>query len=51
MLMRNSATDSRKGDKLAQRWLGPYKIEEHIGKGVYRLQNPVTGKILNKTVN
>ena len=32
MLMRNSARDSRKGDKLAQRGLGPYKVEEQLEK-------------------
>ena len=25
------------------RWLVPYQIAEHIGKGVYRLPNPATG--------
>ena len=40
VLLRNSAGDSRKGDKLAKRWLGPYKIYEHIDKGVYCLENP-----------
>ena len=28
VLLRNSAKDGRKGDKLAKRWLGPYIIEE-----------------------
>ena len=51
VLLRNSARDGRKGDKLAQRWLGPYRIEEHIGKGVYRLVNPATGRILKKAFN
>ena len=51
VLMRNSARDSRKGDKLAKRWLGPYRIQADIGKGIYRLQNPTTGKTLKKAVN
>ena len=32
VLLRNSARDGRKGDKLAQCWLGPYQIEEHNGQ-------------------
>ena len=44
VLMRNSARDGRKGDKLARRWLGPYTIQADIGKGLYRLQNTTTGK-------
>ena len=39
VLLRNSAKDGRKGDKLAKRWLGPYIIEESVGKGVYQLLN------------
>ena len=39
VLLRNSAKDGWKGDKLAKRWLGPYIIEESVGKGVYRLSN------------
>ena len=48
VLLRNSAKDGRKGDKLVNRWLGPYKVEEHIGKGVYKLKNPSTGRTLKK---
>ena len=51
VLLRNSAKDGRKGDKLVKRWLGPYKVEEHIGKGVYKLKNPSTGRTLKKTFN
>ena len=29
VLVRNSARDSKKGDKLAKRWLGPYQIHEY----------------------
>ena len=28
VLLRNSATDGRKGDKLAARWLGPYTLKK-----------------------
>ena len=51
VLLRNSAKDGRKGDKLAKRWLGPYIIEECVGKGVYRLSNHATGRILRKVYN
>ena len=51
MLLRNSARDSRKGDKLNKRWLGPYRVEEVLGKGVYLLANPNTGRVLKKAVN
>lgn len=51
MLLRNSARDGRKGGKLVERWLGPYEVNEHIGKGVYRLQKRYTGRILKRTYN
>ena len=37
MWLRNSARDGRKGDKLSKQWLGPYKVSEVLGKGLYRL--------------
>ena len=49
--MRNAARDGRKGDKLAKRWLGPYKIYDDLGKGVYKLENASTGRVLEKAVN
>ena len=51
VLLRNSQRDGRKGSKLQQRWLGPYKVQESVGKGVYKLLNPSTGKALKKVVN
>jgi hypothetical protein len=51
VLLRNSAKDGRKGDKLVKRWLGPYRVTMHIKNGVYRLENPTTGRVLKKTVN
>ena len=48
MLLKNSKKESRKGDKLAPRWVGPYSIHESLGKGVYRLSNLKTG-VVNKT--
>lgn len=51
VLLRNSAQDGRKGDKFAARWFGPYKIEESLGKDVYRLSNPTSGRTLKKAFN
>lgn len=51
VLLRNSAQDGRKGGKLQHRWLGPYKIAEFVGKGVYKLTNPKSGCTLKKGVN
>lgn len=41
----------RKGDKFAKSWLGPYKIEDSLGKNMYRLSNPESGLLLKKTFN
>ncbi len=51
VLLRNSARDCRKGDKLSSRWLGPYMIKESLGNDLYRLLNPTSGHILKKAVN
>ena len=51
VLLRNSAKDGRKGDKLRKRWLGPNRIREVLGKGLYKLSNPNTGCVLKNTVN
>ena len=51
MLLKNSARESKKGDKMQPRWNGPYKIHADLGKGVYRLLNPKTGNVLKKAVN
>ena len=50
MLMENTAQKQRKGGKLADKFLGPYTINRHIGKGLYELRNK-SGKILQKKVN
>lgn len=51
VLLRNSARDGRKGDKLSQRWLGPYTVTQDLGKGLYKLRNGKTGKELKKVFN
>ncbi len=49
--LRNSARECKKGDKLKPRWLGPYTVVECLGKGVFKIANPKTGKTLKKAVN
>lgn len=51
VLLKNSQRESKKGDKMKSRWLGPYLIHEVLGKGVYRLSNPETGVVLKTAVN
>ena len=36
---------------MQQRFVGPYKVAENLGKGTYRLQNAKTGHITKKIVN
>ena len=49
-LMRNSKRDSKKGDKMAPRWLGPYKVHQMLDKGVCRLEN-AGGLVLKAAVH
>ena len=53
VLLRNAQRDSRKGGKFNKRWLGPYTINDYLGKGIilYKLENAVTGHVLKKAVN
>ena len=51
VLMKNSKKLSRKGSKMEQNWLGPYRIHESAGKGTYRLSNPVDKSVLRNLVN
>ena len=50
LLLKNSQRESKKGDKMKCRWLGPYLIHEVLGKGVYCLSNPETGVVLKTAV-
>ena len=47
MLMENMAQKQRKGGKLADKFLGPYKIRRRVGKGLYELKNK-SGKVSRK---
>ena len=51
VLVRNSQRDGRKGGKFQNHWLGPYKIVEFLGKGIYKLANPKNDRQLKKCVN
>ena len=51
VLVRNSQRDGRRGGKFQNRWLGPYKIVEFLGKGIYKLANPKNDRQLKKCVN
>ena len=36
---------------MGKRWRGLYKVVEHKGKGVYKVESVKTGKILKKAFN
>ena len=48
--MENTAQTQRKGGKLDDKFLGPYTVNRHVGKGLYELKNK-SGKVLQKKVN
>ena len=50
VLLENTAQKQRKGGKLDDAWLGPYKIHRQLGKGIYELANE-KGMVLKKKVN
>ena len=51
VIVRNSARDAIKGQKMGKRWRGLYKVVEYKGKGVYSLQSVKTGHVLKKAFN
>ena len=51
VLLENTAQKQRKGGKMDPVWLGPYRINRSLGKGLYELKNDTTGEILKKKVN
>ena len=50
VLLENTAQKERKGGKMDKVWLGPYVINQHLGKGVYELRN-MDGSVMKKKVN
>jgi hypothetical protein len=51
VLVKNRRNLDRKGGKMDTRWLGPYMITAHVGKGRYKLLNQESGKHLAKMIN
>lgn len=51
VLLKNMAREARQGGKMDSHFTGPYEIVEEVGKGVYRLKNPKTSKVLAKSYN
>ena len=51
ILLKNMTRQARQGGKMESHFTGPYEIIEEIGKGVYRLKNLKTQKVLGKTYN
>ena len=51
VLLQNSKRDTKKGDKMQQKWLGPYTVVASLGNGLYRIQNKATERILKRAVH
>ena len=51
VLKENTAQKQRKGGKLADKWLGPYRINREISKGVYALEGIRDGNVLKNSCN
>lgn len=51
VLLRNSKRDTKKGDKMHPKWMGPYAIVSSLGKGLYRIRNCSTDVVLKKAVH
>ena len=51
VLFRNSKRDTKKGDKMEPKWLGPYEVVSKSGKGVYRINNPRSQQVLKNMVH
>ena len=47
VLLENTKQKQRKGGKLENLWLGPYRVHQHVGKGIYRLRN-MADEVLTK---
>ena len=51
VLLRNSKRDTKKGDKMHKKWMGPYAIVASLGKGLYRIKSCSTNVVLKKAVH
>ena len=50
-LLRNSKRDTKKGDKIQPKWLGPYTIVSSSGKDLYQIKNRSTEKVIKQAVH
>ena len=51
VLLRYSKHDTKKGDKMELKWLGPYEMVSNSGKGIYRIKNPRSLQVLKNMVH
>ncbi len=51
VLLRNSKRDTRKGDKMQPKWMGPYIIVASLGKSLYRIKNKSSNLVLKNAVH
>ena len=49
VLLRNMKKLSKKGDKMAPNWTGPYEVSECIGTNTYKLKRIGTGTTLKSS--
>jgi len=45
----NSRNKTRTGDKISNRWIGPYIVSEQLGKGTYEII-PVDNKLSKERI-
>ena len=45
--MKNSHRETKKGNKMKPRWLGPYTVRESLGKGSLELPEVYSRRTLN----
>lgn len=48
VLKKDFQRKKRKGGKLDTKWVGPYKIVASLGRGLFRLENCLTGEIVQR---
>ena len=51
VLVKNMTRLARQGGKMDSHYTGPFEIVEEIGKGVYKIRDPETNKVLGKSIN
>ena len=51
VLLRNSKRDTKKGDKMQPKWIGPYVVVASLGKSLYRIKNKSSDLVLKNAVH